>query len=61
MRRPMRNSAGLVACIALLSLAGCAATSRSDGGIVGSGNRVDCAALAKQDGAGAPTPEECKP
>jgi len=48
-------------CIVALAIAGCASRPNIDGGIVGSGNRVDCAALAKKDGADAPTPEECKP
>ena len=59
MKPPMRISAALVACIAVLSLAGCAATPRSDGGIVGTGYRIDCEALRKEP-AQAPLPEECR-
>jgi len=39
-------------------LGACAATPEMDGGIVGTGNRVDCEALAKKAGS---LPEECKP
>lgn len=56
-----RLSVFLALCIAALSIAGCSSSPRMDGGIVGSGNRVDCVALAKKDGADAPTPEQCKP
>jgi hypothetical protein len=59
MKLPTRISAGLVACSAVLSLAGCAATSSSDGGIVGTGDRIDCEALRKER-AQAPLPEECR-
>jgi hypothetical protein len=32
-----------------------------DGGIVGTGNRIECAAVAKKERTDAPVPEECKP
>ena len=35
-------------------------TPRIDGGIVGTGNQVDCEARAKKDGTTAPLPEECR-
>ena len=44
----------LAACIAAILVAGCAAAPRSDGGIIGSGNRIDC-----EDQANA-NKEECK-
>ena len=52
-----RRSAWTLACIALLTMGGCASSPESDGGIVGTGNRIDCEALAKKDKT---LPEECK-
>lgn len=60
--RPVRPSnLALALCIAALAIAGCASRPNIDGGIVGSGNRIDCAALAAKDRAQAPAPEECRP
>ena len=47
----------LAALSVLLALAACAAT---DGGIVGSGNRVDCEAERAKGGGRASLPEECR-
>ena len=38
-------------------IAGCATAPREDGGIVGTGNRIDCEELLKK---GRSVPEECK-
>ena len=54
-----RILAAAVACIAALSMGACASP-RMDGGIVGTGNQVDCDAQAKKDGSAAPLPEECQ-
>ena len=43
----------LLACIAIM-IAGCAAQPRMDGGIVGSGNRIDCEEQANRN------KDECK-
>jgi hypothetical protein len=51
----------LALCIALVSMAGCANAPVMDGGIVGSGNRIDCAAAAQKERTDAPVSEECKP
>ena len=56
---PLRTVVTL--CIALVSIAGCASAPGIDGGIVGSGSRIDCAALAQKERRDAPVPEECKP
>ena len=54
-----RISLGPMVCIAALSLAGCAAAPGIDGGIVGTGNRIDCEAL-KKERAQAALPEDCE-
>ena len=41
-------------------LGACATSSDIDGGIVGTGNRIDCAALAKAQQPGASVPRECQ-
>jgi hypothetical protein len=62
MRHDLRRPAAFAAlCIAALSIAGCASSPRIDGGIVGSGNRIDCAALEKTPPPDTTIPEECKP
>ena len=43
-----RTSLAPFLCIAVVSLAGCAAAPGIDGGIVGTGNKVDCEALRKE-------------
>jgi hypothetical protein len=43
-----------------VSMAGCAASPDIDGGIVGTGNRFDCTALAKKQGVERSLPEECR-
>lgn len=48
------------ASIAALSLASCSTTRMEDGGIVGTGNRVDCEAYATKGGTPDRIPEECK-
>jgi hypothetical protein len=57
---PRRILWSVPACIVLATVAGCASSPESDGGIVGTGNRVDCEALAKKERSQAPPPEECK-
>lgn len=52
-----RIVAAVVVCIATLSMGACMAP-RMDGGIVGTGNQVDCDAQAKKDGSAAS--EECQ-
>ncbi len=47
-------------CIAVVSIAGCAVGPNIDGGIVGTGNRMDCEPQTKKDGTQIPLPEECK-
>ena len=46
-------------CAAVLSLAGCASAPGIDGGIVGTGNRIDCEALRKER-PGAALPADCQ-
>jgi hypothetical protein len=58
LRRPFF---ALALCIAALSIAGCSSSPGIDGGIVGSGNRIDCAALAKKERPDATIPEDCRP
>jgi len=41
-------------------IAGCAPGPSIDGGIVGTGNRMDCEPQTRKDGAQVPLPEECK-
>jgi hypothetical protein len=57
---PRRIPWAVAACIVLATVAGCAASPESDGGIVGTGNRIDCEALAKRERTQAPLPEDCK-
>ena len=47
-------------CISGMLLTACSTSPRMDGGIVGTGNQVDCDAQAKKDGSAAPLPEECQ-
>jgi hypothetical protein len=49
----------VAACIAAFSIAGCAVAPSSDGGIVGTGNRIDCEEQVKKDGTRVPPPPEC--
>jgi hypothetical protein len=56
-----RRSFALALSIAALSIAGCTSAPVMDGGIVGTGTRIDCAAVAKKERTDAPVPEECKP
>ena len=57
MRRALpRRLAAISACIALAAIAGCAATPDIDGGIVGTGNRIDCANSKGTQR----TPEDCE-
>jgi hypothetical protein len=57
---PRRILRSVTACIVLATVAGCASSPESDGGIVGTGNRIDCEALAKKARGQTPLPEECK-
>ena len=47
------------ASMSVLLAAGCASM-QSDGGIVGTGNRIDCEAEARKSGTPDSVPEECK-
>jgi hypothetical protein len=49
----------LAAAVTVATLTSCA-TSRNDGGVVGSGNRPDCEPRMRSDGTPAPLPEECR-
>jgi hypothetical protein len=55
---PRRGLCAAMACIAFVS--GCAVSPQSDGGIVGTGNRIDCEAL-RGEASRTPLPDECKP
>lgn len=55
-----RRLAAISACIALATIAGCAATRDIDGGIVGTGNRIDCEATPNKEGRHVPAPEDCR-
>lgn len=48
------------ASIAVLTMSACSTTRMEDGGIVGTGNRVDCEAYARKGGTPDRVPEECK-
>lgn len=56
---PYRIALAMILCFAVASLGGCASAPDIDGGIVGTGNRVDCAALAKKERPHASAPQEC--
>jgi hypothetical protein len=47
-------------CIAVAAVAACSSAPGIDGGIVGTGNRIDCENQTRKDGAQAPVPEDCK-
>jgi hypothetical protein len=47
----------LAAFVATMLIAGCAVAPSSDGGIVGTGNRIDCEDLLKK---GRSLPDDCK-
>lgn len=51
----------VIAFVAAVFIAGCASSPGIDGGIVGTGNRVDCEPQAGKDGKPVPLPEHCKP
>jgi hypothetical protein len=59
MKATLRNL--LAAAVAAAGLASCALEPRSDGGIVGSGNRPECEPRTRSDGTPLPLPEHCKP
>jgi hypothetical protein len=56
-----RILAAIAMCIAVASIAACGVSPGIDGGIVGTGNRMDCEPQAKKDGSRMPVPQECKP
>jgi hypothetical protein len=60
MRTSLRLVSVIAACILVGSLGACASAPDIDGGIVGTGNRIDCEALAKQERNEAPVPEQCR-
>ena len=47
-------------CLAAISVTACSVAPGIDGGIVGTGNRVDCEAQVKKDGTPGSVPEDCK-
>lgn len=55
----MRNAIfWIAAAIAAVSTSGCATAPEMDGGIVGTGNRPDCEAMARKDPSS--LPPECR-
>lgn len=50
----------LIALVAATVIAGCASAPDMDGGIVGTGNRLDCEPRTGKDGKPVPLPEQCK-
>jgi hypothetical protein len=50
----------LAAWIGAVLIGGCAPAPSSDGGIVGTGNRIDCQEQVRKDGTKIPPPAECK-
>jgi hypothetical protein len=50
----------LTLCLGAASLAGCASSSDMDGGIVGTGNRIDCAAISNKQPPAGSLPRECQ-
>lgn len=60
---PRHNLWTVAGCVAVVSMAGCAvspAVEGIDGGIVGTGNRIDCEAPARKERTAAAAPEECR-
>ena len=62
MRNRLRSGVlwAVAACIAAMSITACSVAPGIDGGIVGTGNRVDCEAQVKKDGTSGSIPEDCK-
>jgi hypothetical protein len=60
MRTNLRLVAAIAIGIAVGSIGACAGAPDIDGGIVGTGNRIDCEALAKKEPSQAPVPEQCR-
>lgn len=56
----IRFAPAIALCIVAASISSCAVGPGMDGGIVGTGNRVDCDAKMKKDGTPAPLPEVCQ-
>lgn len=50
----------LVMCVAAIWMTACSVSPGIDGGIVGTGNRVDCDTQAKKDGTPGSVPEDCR-
>jgi hypothetical protein len=46
--------------VAAISITACSVSPGIDGGIVGTGNRVDCEAQAKKNGTPGSIPEDCR-
>jgi hypothetical protein len=46
--------------MAAASIGACATTPEMDGGIVGTGNRMDCERQTKSDGTRTSAPQECE-
>jgi len=63
MRKRLRSRMllAITMCIAVISIGGCAVGPSIDGGIVGTGNRMDCEPQTTKEGTQVPLPEECKP
>lgn len=51
----------VMTCISGIWLTACSLSPRVDGGIVGTGNRVDCEAERRKGGAPESLPPECRP
>ena len=60
MKTKLRRSMLVAACVGALAIAGCAAGPASDGGIVGTGNTINCESPPKKDGTPAQTSEACR-
>jgi hypothetical protein len=58
--RTQRIAKWMAAGLAVLSMAACSTARMEDGGIVGTGNRIDCEAYARKGGTPDSVPEECK-
>jgi hypothetical protein len=50
----------VAACIAAISITACSVAPGIDGGIVGTGNQMDCEVHAKKGGIPGSVPEDCK-
>lgn len=51
--------AALMIAVAVMAMTGCAKSSRIDGGIVGTGDRIECDTQATKDGGSGSMPANC--